>query len=374
MFSKNHWRTLSLIFVLALLMASCTAPATSVPATSVPATSVPATSVPATSVPAATPTAAAQQTGPTELNIAAIFVSALEEPWGLTWKQALDQVATEKPHGLNIKLDYTENVYGADTERILRQYAQSGKYQIIWAHSSYSDEVGKLRKEYPNILWVVAGAPNEAPGGNQYFVNMQVYEPAYLMGMLAGLMTKSNVIGAVGAFPYEDVNTPLNAFFAGAKKVNPKIQTKMTYIESWYDPAKAAEATRAQIAAGADYIYAERFGVFEAAKAGNAFAFGHFGDQNDMAADVVVSSAVANWKPDITYILDEYWKFATTGAPYNAPTKQIWFHMSDGASTLAPYHGFESKIPDGVKQQVKAAEDAILAGTLQVPFNADPVK
>ena len=367
MSTSHNWRIICLLGVLALLLAACGgAPASQPPQ--------PAASAPATQPPAVEPTVAPVKAVPTDLNIAAIFISALEEPWGLSWKQALDKVIAEKPHDLDINLDYTESVFGADTERVLRQYAQSGKYQIIWAHSGYSDEVGKLRKEFPNILWVVAGAPNEAPGGNQYFVNMHVHEPAYLMGMIAGLMTKSNVIGAIGAYPYEDVNTPINAFFEGARKVNPKVQTKITYIESWYDPAKAAEATRAQMAAGADYLYAERFGVFEAAGANKAYAFGHFMDQNEMAPDVVVTSAVANWGPDIKYIIDEYWKVATTGASYSAPTDQVWFHMRDGAADLAPFHSFEDKLPAEVKKQVMDARDAILAGTLEVPFNPAPVK
>lgn len=368
MFTNLNWRSITFLVILALVLAGCGgAPVTQSPSS---ATNAPV----ATQPPAAQPTSTESTPVPTDLKIAAIFISTLEEPWGLSWKQSLDKVIAEKPHGLNITLDYTESVFGADTERVLRQYAESGKYQVIWAHSGYSDEVGKLRLEYPNILWVVAGAPNEAPGGNQYFVNMQVYEPAYIMGMIAGLMTKSNVVGAIGAYPYEDVNTPLNAFFTGAKQVNPNVQTKITYIESWYDPAKAAEATRAQTAAGADYIYAERFGVFEAAGANKAFAFGHFMDQNEMAPDVVVTSAVANWVPDINYIIDEYWKFATTGAPYNAPTHQIWFHMRDGAASLAPFHSFEDKLPANVKKQVQTAIDAIMAGTLEVKYDPAPLK
>ena len=261
---------------------------------------------------------------PTELNIAVIFISVLEEPWGLSWMQSVERVIADAPYGLPITIDFTEDVWGENTERVLRDYAESGKYGIIWAHSSYPDEILKLSEEYPDILWVGAGAPNES-GGNKYFVNMYVHETAYLEGMIAGLMTETNVIGSVAAYPIDDVNVPLNGFLEGAKAVNPEIEFQMTYIESWFDPAKTAEATYAQIAAGADFILAERFGVFDACAEKGVYAFGHLMDQNELSPDVVVTSTVPLWDPSITFIIDEWWNHATTGEAYDAPVEQIWY-------------------------------------------------
>jgi len=362
----NRLSPIVAILVIGLLLPACATP-TEAPAAA--PTEAPAAAP--TEAPAAAPTEA-PAAGPTDLHIAAIFSSVMEEPFNMSWKQSLDRVMADPPHGLKITLDYTENVYGADTERVLRDYAASGKYQIIWAHSAaYADNVGPMSAAFPNLLWVAAMDSNEG-GGNLYYVDLMTHEPAYLMGMLAGLTTTTNVIGAVGAFPIPNITTPMNGFFDGARAVNPDITVKVNYIESWYDPTKAAEATRAQVIAGADRIYADRFGVFDAAREGGALAFGSFVDQNELAADVVVTSTVAKWDPDIRYIIEEWWNHATAGKPYDAPSTATWFTMAQGGSDLAPLHGFESTLPADVIEKVMQAKQDILDGKLVVELKKGP--
>ncbi len=311
---------------------------------------------------------------PKQLDIGIIFISPVEEPWNTSFLQALDRVKAAKPHGLAITYDYTENVAPPDAERVLREMAKSGKYEEIWAHSSFSDAVKVLAPEYPDILWAVSGSGNDAIGGNAYLFYVYVHEPAYLQGIIAGKMTKSNVIGAVAAFPYDDVNEPLNAYIAGAKSVNPGIEVKNTYIESWFDPPKAKESAEAQIAAGADFIYAERFGPFEAVAAHpGTYAFGHFVDQNSISPTVVLTSALALWDPDINVFVDAWYDHATKGTAYSAPASKVGFFMKDGGADLAPYHGLESAIPQDVKDAVDAAKQQILDGSLVVPQNAAEV-
>jgi basic membrane protein A and related proteins len=309
---------------------------------------------------------------PTELNIAGITITAIEEPWNTAWLQTMNRIQAAKPHGLTINLEYTENVAPPDAERVLRQYAQTGKYQIIWSHSAYPDAVKVLKDEFPDIVWVLAGSGNEAFGGNAYLVDASVHEPAYLMGIIAGMMTKSNVIGAVGGYPYPNVNAPLNAFIAGAKSVNPNVDAKVTFISSWFDPPKAKESALAQIAAGADLLYAERFGPFEACQEKGILCFGHFVDQNDLAPEVVVSSTVARWDPDAMVVIDAWWDHVTKGTPYNAPTDRVMFSMKDGGSDLAPFHGFETKLPKDVVDAVNQAKADIMSGKLVVPLNEAP--
>ncbi len=112
----------------------------------------------------ATPTEA-PATAPTELNIAAIFGSEVEQAGVSTLLCSVERVAAYPPHGLKITLDYTESVFGADTERILRDYAESGKYQIIWAHSAtFVDDVDPLSAAFPDILWVDAVFSDQGSG------------------------------------------------------------------------------------------------------------------------------------------------------------------------------------------------------------------
>ena len=157
-----------------------------------------------------------------------------------------------------------------------------------------------------------------------------------------------------------------------ARAVNPDVETFMTYIEAWYDPPKAAEATRAQIVAGVDRIYADRFGVFDAASEGGALAFGSFEDQNEMAPDIVMTSTIAKWDADIQFLVEEWWKHATTGEPYNAPSTTTWFGMAEGGSDLAPLHGFEDTLPADVVEQVMQAKQDIMDGELVVELSFEP--
>jgi basic membrane protein A and related proteins len=324
----------------------------------------------------APPTAASTAKTPTTLNVAAIFETTVDQPWVTSWLQTMDRLKAAKPHGLTITVDYSENVAPPDAVRVLRQYAQSGKYQVIWAHSSYSDSVGQLRSEFPDIAWVVSGSGNNPLGGNVFWVDVFLHEPSYLMGIIAGKMTKSNIVGAVASFPFPNVTVPVNAFIAGAKSVNPKVQSRVTYIQSWFDPTKGKEAATAQIAAGADMIFAERFGPFEAAKAKTGvLAFGHFVDQNSVAPDVVVTSDVARWDANAQYVIDAWWRHVTEGTPYTAPASRIQFSMKDGGSDIAPFYGFSDKLPKDVLDAVAKAKADILAGKLVVPYDeSDPTQ
>jgi basic membrane protein A len=361
---RKYGALLLLVAIVSSLVAGCgsTPSPTSAPA--------------ATTAPGATaaPTAA-ESTGevPTVLNIAGVTITPIEEPWNTSWLQTIERLQAAKPHGLTINLDYTENVAPPDAERVMREYAESGKYQIIWGHSAYPDAVKALKDEYPDIVWALSGSGNEAFGGNAYLLDVSVHEPAYLMGMVAGMTTKTNIIGAVAAYPFPNVNGPLNAYIAGAKSVNPNIDVKTTFIESWFDPPKAKESALAQIAAGADFVYAERFGPFEAAQETGTLSFGQFFDQNSVAPDVVVSSTIARWDPDAMVLIDAWWDHVTKGTPYNAKKDRYMFSMAEGGSDLAPFYGFADKLPKDVVDAVTQAKSDIMSGKLVVPLNEGPV-
>lgn len=310
-------------------------------------------------------------TEPKTLNIAMMTSTVVEEPWNTVWVQAMNRIKQEKPHGLDIDYTYIENVQSPDSERILNSFAKTGKYQIIWAHAACPEVIEKLHKKYPEILWVMGSTGFHPVGENAYLVGVRVHEPAYLLGMLAGMMTESNVVSVVASFPYPVVNSPVNAFFDGALAVNPKVKPVMTYIESWFDPTKAKEAALAQIAAGSDFVYAERFGPFEAAREKGVLAFGHFMDQYELAPDVVVSSTEAYWDPIIRYLINEWWNHVTKGVPYNAPMETVVFGMKDGGAGIAPFYSFEDKIPAEVKDKVKQASKSIKDGKLIVPYRPE---
>ena len=203
----------------------------------------------------------------TEVRFAILLDTTIEEAWAATFIRPLDRVAKKKPHGLTVSYKYVENISTTNAERVMKSFANTKKYDILLFHSGqYQDAVNAIGEQYPKELVVVSGSGYKPKGGNILHLDTYAHEPAYLMGMMAGMMTKKNMVGAVAAFPYSNINLPVNAFFAGAKSVNPECKQVVTYLETWFDPAKAKESAAAQIAAGADFIFAERFGVFEAAR------------------------------------------------------------------------------------------------------------
>lgn len=349
----------TLIGLFALLISACAPAATPAPVTE---------EKPAAATEAPAP--AVEQ--PKELKIAIISTTPKEEPWNTVLLQAVERVIAKNPHELKVTYTFQELVDTPDGERVMGELAASGEYGIIWGHSVYPDAIQALGPKYPNIAFVGGGSGFEPMGQNMYWVNMFVHEAAYLNGIVAGKMTKSNIIGAVAGFPYDNVNMPINAFFDGAKSVNPDVKVKMAYIDSWYDPPKAKEAALAQIAAGADYIYAERFGPFEAATEKGVFAFGHYMDQNELAPDTVVSSALALWDPCVEAIINAWWEHTVNGKPYDASTTSaMFFLMKEGGTDIAPFHGFDSKIPQDVKDLVEQTRQKILKGELEIKPNGE---
>ncbi len=316
---------------------------------------------------------AAQADQPKKLKVALITNTTVEEPWNTAAIQAFDRVIALKPHGLDMALKVQENVAMTDGERVLRTYAQTGEYGIIWCQGQYPDAVESLHAEFPDICWVEAGSAYKPLGGNVYWVQMYVHEPAYLLGMLAGLMSKNKTIGAIAAYPFPNVNLPINGYMAGAKSVNPDVKVKMTYIDSWFDPAKAKESALAQIASGADVIYAERFGPFEACMDKQVYAFGHYVDQSPLAPDVVLGSTLALWDPAIEYIVNVWWDHVADGKAYDGPMKEIVFSMAQGGSGIVISEKLADRIPAEVKARLDEAQKGIMDGTLKVPFSEKQV-
>jgi len=310
--------------------------------------------------------------GPDKLNIAVILSAGIESGWDGTLIEALDRVKAARPHGLEITWKYTDPLWGDDAGDAMRLFAESGQYDIIWAHSTYSDQVKKLKDEFPEIMFVVVGSGNEGLGGNQYWVYKRVHEPAYLLGYAAGKLSQANKVGAVGTFPADDINDAINAFFAGAKVANPAIGRTVAFIESWYDPAKAGEYTSAQVATGADLIF-QLTGNFKPCEEAKILCFGNFQDQRSFSPSTVLASVLAFWDPDINWIIDEWWAYKALGKPYAGNTEKHWFPMKDGGSGMAVNPDLQAKIPADVQADIEDLKARIMAGSFDVPIDvSDP--
>ncbi len=311
--------------------------------------------------------------GPTELDIAVVLEGVKEEGWNSAMIDALDRITAEAPYDLAVSYQLIEDVAYADGERIGRDLANSGTYEMIIMHSAYVDSVNVLAPDFPDIAFGVSGSGNDlAMGGNVYWIDVFIHEPAYLMGIIAGSMSESKQISAVAGFPFANVNAPVHAFIDGAQSVDPEITASVTYIESWFDAVTANESAVAQIAAGSDMIYAERFGPVEAAAAEDGvFAFGHFTDQASLNPDIVLASAVALWDPAVMTVIDAWYAYSTDGTAYAAPAEEriVFDSMVEGGSDITELSG---SVPAEVAELVAETRDQILAGELEVPFDDSP--
>jgi basic membrane protein A len=313
--------------------------------------------------PAATPTTAPTPTpeGPKKLKVFGAFATPIEEPWDGVIHSALLKLKDEG----KIDYEYTENIgYSGDMERILQEVSDQKKPDIIVGDAFGNEEaVRRVAALYPKIAFAFGSGLGPSEPNLSVFDNW-IHEPAYLCGMLAGGLTKTNTVGVVGGMPVPEVNRLINAFIAGAREINPKVVVKVNFINSWFDPAAAKEAAVALIDGGADVLYAERFGVIEAAKEKGLWAFGNMSDQNSLAPDLVVSSPVWDMSPTIDYLVK-----AVTGGTYTAQDLKDFSMMAKGGASLAPLHNTESKIPADLLQKVKDKEDAIRKGLFRVDID-----
>jgi len=289
------------------------------------------------------------------------FATPIEEPWDGVIHSALLKLE----EGGTIDYEYTENIgYSGDMERILQETAEQKKPDIIIGDAFGNEEaVRRVAAMYPEIAFAFGSGLGPSEPNLSVFDNW-IHEPAYLCGMLAGGLTKTGTLGVVGGMPVPEVNRLINAFIAGAREINPDVVVKVSFINSWFDPAAAKEAATALIDGGADVLYAERFGVIEAAAEKNLWAFGNMSDQNSLAPDLVVSSPVWNMTPTVEYLVK-----AVLGGTYTAQDLKDFSMMAKGGASLAPFHNTESKLPADLLQKVKDKENAILQGLFRVDID-----
>ena len=291
-----------------------------------------------------------------KLKVAAVYTVPYEQQWVSRIHQALKAAEARG----EIEYKSSENVANADYERVMREYATGGTQLMFGEVFGVEAAARKVAKDFPKMA-VVAGSSGKIQAPNFSVFDNYIQEPAYLSGMIAGGMTKTNKIGMVGGFPIPEVNRLMHAFMAGAKEVNPKVEFTVSFINSWFDPPKAKEATFAMIDKGADVLYAERFGVSDAAKEKGKLAIGNVINTQDKYPDTVVASALWHMEPSVDRAIK-----AVKDGSYKAEDYGPYSMMKHKGSSLAPLGTFEKKVPAEVMAKVKAKEADILAGKFTV--------
>ncbi len=301
-----------------------------------------------------------------KIKVAGIYTQPIQQKWDARLHQALSkaQAAGE------IDYVFSEKVANTDYVRVLREYAESGVDLIVGEAFGISREARKVADDYPKVAFLM-GDPFKPYGSNFSVFDNYIQEPAYLMGIIAGAMSKTGKIGMVGGYPIGEVNRLFNAFMNGARSANPNVQFKVNFIGSWYDPPKAKEAAFAQVETGVDVLYAERAGVVSAAREKGIIAFGNVNDMNkeENGKDVVVTSALWHMEPAINYAIAQ-----VKAGTFKAEDYKEWTMMAKGGASLAPYYEFENRIPADAKAKVEKVKADILAGRFTVKIDDNKPK
>jgi basic membrane lipoprotein Med (substrate-binding protein (PBP1-ABC) superfamily) len=267
----------------------------------------------------------------------------------------------------DIEYVFSESVKNTDYERVMREYAEKGMDLLVGEVFGVERAARKVAIDYPGTAFLMGSS--FGPSGQNFSVfDNWIHEPSYLTGMIAGAMTKTNKMGIVGGYPIPEVNRLVHAFMDGVHEVNPDVKFMVTFLGSWFDPPKAKESAFAQIERGADILFAERFGVSDAAKEKGVLAIGNVINTQSDYPDTVIASAIWNMEATIDRAVSKVASGSFEGEDYG----QFSF-MKYGGGSLAPYGTFENRIPAKVKKLVAERSQEIKDGLFRVNVNdAEP--
>jgi len=297
----------------------------------------------------------------TPMKVAGIHASPVENAWNSCLHKALQDAAKE---GV-IEYVFSEGVSGTDYPRAMREYAEQGNKLIIGEAYAVEKEARQVAVDYPDTAFVLGSSGDQA-GSNFGVFGTWNHDGAYLAGMLAGKMTKSNVVGSVGAMPIPEVNMLINAFAEGVKAVNPNAKHLVAFIGTFFDPPKAREAGLAQIDAGADILFGERIGTADAAKERKIKAVGSLIDYTPRYPDTVFANALWGFRPILNAAIADVAAGKPVGKNYTA-----FGLMKEGGSDIVYVKGVAPADAEAAMEKVRAD---IKSGKFEVPRNQEQPK
>lgn len=268
---------------------------------------------------------------------------------------------------LGARVSHQQTSTPAEFDEAFLAYATSG-YDLIFAHGfEYQDAAIRAGAQFPETSIVVSGGGRVAD--NVVPLIFRLEEGSYLAGMAAAAMTESRVVGMVGGVAIPPARGTFRAFEAGVESIDPDIDVLETFTGDWNDVAAAKEAAVAQISRGADVIIhnvdAASFGVFQAVREAVAdgrtvWAIGMNSDQNDVAPDVIIGSAVIRIASAFLEVARRYEAGEVGGAP-------IYASIREGVIEFVFNPALEDHVPPEIRERIRDAHDRIRADELEVP-------
>ena len=240
---------------------------------------------------------------------------------------------------------------------MIRQLAQSGNDMVFTTSFGFMNPTVKVAKSFGKVKFEHATGFKRTANLATY--SSRFYEGRHILGLIAGRMTTSNTVGYVASFPIPEVVRGINAAFLAARSVNPRVQFKVIWVNTWFDPGKEADAARALIDQGADILmqHTDSPAAMKIAEDAGIRAFGQASDMSRFGPSAQMTAIIDNWAPyyiaRVKAALDGEWT-----------SEDTWGGFSTGMVALAPYN---TNLPADVVAEAEAARKAIAAGTLH-PF------
>ena len=292
------------------------------------------------------------------VKVAGVHASPVENAWNSRIHAAMQAAAAD---GL-IEYEFSEGVAATDYPRAMREYAEGGA-QLVWGESfAVESEARAVAADYLEVAFLM-GSSGGPEGDNFGVFGTRNHEAAYLAGMLAGKMSKSNVFGSVGGYPIPEVNLLINAFRMGVREVNPDATFLNGFIGAWFDPAKAKEAAVAQIDAGADILFGERIGTADGAQERGIKAIGSLIDYSPRYPGTVFANAIWNYRPTIEAIVADI----VAGNPVGRDYTEYSFMKYGGNELIF----VAEEVPADAVPAMEEKKAAIAAGSFEVPIDAN---
>ena len=300
----------------------------------------------AASEPASAASVAAAPVAP--LKIAFAYVGPVGDA-GWTFAHNNGRVAIEKEFGDKVKTMFVEKVpEGPEAERVIRDLVDQGNTLIFGTTFGYMEPMLKVAADHKSVKFEHATGYKTAANMRTY--DSRTYEGAYMAGVIAGGMSKSGIIGVVGSIPIPEVIRNINTFTMGAQSVNPKIKTKVVWVNGWFDPPKETEAAQSLLNQGADVLFqnTDSPAVLQTAEKAGKYAFGWDSDMTQYGPKAHLASAIINWAP--------YYIKATKDALEGTwSTGGVWWGVKEGAIDIVA-------ISDKVPAAIMAKVDTVKAG------------
>lgn len=307
-------------------------------------------------VPAAAPASQAAASQPAPLKIAFAYIGPVGDG-GWTFAHDNARKAVEKEFGGKVATTFVEKVpEAADAERVFRDLVGQGNKLVFGTTFGYMEPMLKVAADAPDVKFEHATGYKTAPNMRTY--DSRTYEGAYMAGVIAGGMTKTGMLGVVGSIPIPEVIRNINSFTLGAQSVNPKIKTRVVWVNEWINPPKETEAAQALLNGGADVLFqnTDSSAVLQAAGKAGKYAFGWDSDMTSYAPKAHLASAVVNWAPYYIQATREVLEGKWTGG------SGTWWGVKEGAIDIV-------SISDAVPAELKAKVEAVKAGLKDGSFS-----